>query len=173
MFDWKAAEEVLDVISKEQLVRFLDGVDCDDIYGLGYFCDLLEGVMLVANGRRSFAESLGECGWRSGSTDYEVFRWDIGNWEYPAGVALSSTEEQIQFDEAWENLGSPRSGDDDDRDQKRLEELCIKVLRRLIDDNAFAAADHLEGFMILGPDDLPEDVLSKKKRLDALLNWRD
>lgn len=35
MFDWEAAEEVLYTISKEQIGRFLERVDRDDLYGFG------------------------------------------------------------------------------------------------------------------------------------------
>jgi hypothetical protein len=172
MFDWEAAEEVLYAISKEQVVRFLGGVNCDDLYGLGYFCDPIEGVMLAANTRRHLAASLREYAERFGPADEESFRWDIGNWEYPAGLAFSA-EEQMEFDAAWERLGRPISVSEDDRDQEPLEELCIRVLGRLCGEGVFSAARQLEGFVVLGSDDSPEDVLVKKRHLDNVLNRQD
>jgi hypothetical protein len=168
MFDWKAAEEILYAISKEQVARFLGRIDCDDLYGLGYFCDLNEGVMLVAGTRRHLTASLREHVERFGPTDEETFRWDVGNWEYPAGLALS-TEEQMEYDAAWERIGRPLAETGDDRDPGHLEDLCVRVLRRLCNEGAFAAARRLEGFMVLGPDDSPEAVLLKKRHLDMVL----
>ncbi len=49
--------------------------------------------MLVANGHRYFASSLRDYTERWGSTDDEEFRWNIGNWEHPGGLA--SSEEQM------------------------------------------------------------------------------
>lgn len=133
--------------------------------------------MLVANGHRYFTASLREYTEQWGSTDEEHFRWSIGEWEYPGGLAPSSSEEQMEFDAAWTNLGRPTSGayedGGDDRDQEQLEELCIRVLRRLIAEKVFAPVRRLEGFMILGADDPLKDVLPKKKRLAAALKHRD
>jgi hypothetical protein len=172
MFDWEAAEHVLYTISKLQVMRFLGHADCDDLYGLGYFCDPIEGVMLVANTRSSHDAGLREFIERFGPTDEETYRWDIGNWEYPGGLAVSSTEEQMEFDAAWEALGRPTSGAGDKPDQERLEGLCIRVLMRLRDDGVFSAARDLEGFVVLGPDDSDGDVLVKKRRLDEVLHPR-
>jgi hypothetical protein len=171
MFDWGAAEEVLFTTSKDQVARFLGRVDCDDLYGLGYFCDPIEGVMLVANTRRFLATTLGEYVERFGPTDEETFRWDIGNWEYPAGLALSA-EEQMEFDATWEKLGRPISDLGDEPDQEALEGLCARVLERLWDEGVFWAAQRLEGFVVLGPDDRREDVLVKKRHLDRVLSRR-
>jgi hypothetical protein len=172
MFDWEAAEQVLYAISKAQLTRFLGHVDCDDLYGLGYFCDPIEGVMLVANTRTSHDAGLLEFIGRFGPTDEETYRWDIGNWEYPAGLEVSSAEEQMEFDSAWQGLGRPITSAGDELDQERLEGLCIRVLTRLREDGAFSAARNLEGFVVLGPDDSDGDVLVKKRRLDQVLHPR-
>jgi hypothetical protein len=172
MFDREAAERVLYTISKVQFTRFLSHVDCDDLYGLGYFCDPLEGVMLVANTRSSHDAGLREFIERFGPTDEEAYRWDIGNWKYPGGLAVSSTEEQMEFDAAWEGLGRPISGAGDEDDQECLEVLCIRVLTRLCDDGVFWAARNLEGFVVLGPDDSDLDVLVKKRHLDRVLHPR-
>lgn len=171
MFDWEAAEEVLYAISKEQVARFLGRGDCGDLYGIGFFCDPIEGVMLVANTRRYLSASLREYVEQIDATDEETLRWDIGNWEFPAGLALS-TEEQMEFDAAWERLGRPHEEHDEDRDQVALEELCARVLRRLCDEKVFSDAHSLEGLVVLGPDDPPGDVLVKKRRLDSILNRR-
>jgi hypothetical protein len=50
-FDWPGAEEALNRLSKEQFARFLERVDRCDLYGLGFFCDPIEGVMPAANTR--------------------------------------------------------------------------------------------------------------------------
>jgi hypothetical protein len=138
MFDWEAAEEILYAISKEQVARFLGRADPGDLYALGYFCDPIEGVMLVANTRRHLIASLREYMERFGPTDEETLRWDIGNWEYPAGLA-SSTEEQMKFDATWGKLGRPTLGSGNARDQAALEDLCVRVLRRLCKEGAFGA----------------------------------
>ena len=39
---------------------------------------------------------------------------------------ISSTEEQIEFDAAWAELGRPISGASDELDQERLEELVLQ-----------------------------------------------
>jgi len=172
MFDWEATEHVRYTISKVQVTRFLGHADCDDLYGLGYFCDPIEGVMLVANTRPSHDAGFRACIERFGPADEETYRWDIGNWQYPGGLAVSSTEEQIGFDAAWAELGRPISGAGDELDQERLEELGIRVLTRLRNDGVFLAAKNLKGFVVLGPDDSIVDVLVKKSRLDRILHLR-
>jgi hypothetical protein len=91
-FDWAGAEEALNRLSKEQFARFLERVDRCDLYGLGFFCDPIEGVMPAANTRSFHAACFREYVEGGGRTDEETFRWDTGNWQYPAGLA-SSTEE--------------------------------------------------------------------------------
>ena len=172
MFDREAAEHVPYAISKVRVTRFLGHEDCDDLDGLGYFRDPIEGVMLVANTRSSHDAGFREFIDRFGTADEETYRWDIGNRRYPGGLAVSSTEEQMEFDAAWAELGRPISGAVDEVDQGRLEGLCIRVLKRLRDDGVFSAARNLEGLVVLGPDDSSVDVLVKKRRLDRIPQLR-
>ncbi len=62
---------------------------------------------------------------------------------------------------------------ENDDNQRMLEDLCLKVLRRLIHEGAFSTSSSLEGFTILGPDDGQASVLEKKKRLDSLFQPAD
>lgn len=167
-FNWAEAEEALYRISKDQFTGFLRRADTGDLYGLGFFCDPIEGVMPVANSR-----SFHDAGFRryveqGGTTDEETFRWDIGSWEFPAGLA-ASTEEQMEFDVRWERLWRRLGEPEDDRTPGLLEGLCIRVLRRLTGEGVFSEARDIEGFIVLGPDDRAEDVLKKKGRLDDRL----
>jgi hypothetical protein len=194
MIDFDDAEETLYVISKQQLARYSGRADLDDVYGLGYFCSTFEGVMLVANTRschlaswREYKEEYPgtleeefEQRWddrsfaflaESGMSDEDIYKWWIGNWEWPAGFDLYGSEERSAFDDAWEVYSEPlsRSEDDDEELSTRLQELCIRVLRRLKDDGDFALVKNLEGFMILGPDDMEEQLVSMKQYLDEIL----
>jgi hypothetical protein len=167
-FNWAEAEEALYRISKDQFTGFLRRADTGDLYGLGFFCDPIEGVMPVANTRSCHDAGFRQYVEQGGTTDEETFRWDIGNWEFPAGLA-ASTEEQMEFDAHWERIWSRFTEPKDDRTPGLLEDLCIRVLRRLIDEGVFWDARGIEGFSVLGPDDRAEDVLAKKARLDDLL----
>jgi hypothetical protein len=168
-FDWADAEEALYRISKDQFTGFLRRTDRGDLYGLGFFCDPIEGVMPVANSRSFHDASFRQYVERGGTTDEGTFKWDIGNWEYPAGLA-SSTEEQMEFNARWEGFRGLLSQSDDDRTQEMLEDHCIRVLRRLCDEGVFSDARDIEGLIVLGPDDRAEDVLAKKGRLDGILD---
>ena len=167
-FDWTEAEEALYRISKDQFTGFLRRADTGDVYGLGFFCDPIEGVMPVANTRSFHDAGFRQYVEQGGTTDEETFRWDIGNWEFPAGLA-ASTEEQIGFDAQWERIWGRLGKPADDRTSGLLEDLCIRVLRRLTGEGVFSEARNIEGFIVLGPDDRGEDVLKKKSMLDDLL----
>jgi hypothetical protein len=173
MFDWDHAEEVLYAISKDHLTRFLGQQGRDDIYGLGFFCDLIEGVMLVANTRACHDSSFQESKNWSEKPNEALFRWDIGNWEYPAGLFPSDSEEQAEFDRVWKEVGVPVAySDEDERTQRLLEALCGKVFKRLAEAGVLTPARGLEGLVVLGPDDEDKAILTKKKRLDPILKRR-
>ncbi len=167
-FDWSEAEEALYRMSRDQFAGFLRRADRGDLYGLGFFCDPIEGVMPVANTRSFHDASFRRYVERGGTTDEETFRWDIGNWEFPAGLA-ASTEEQMEFDARWERSWRWHKEPDDDRTSSLLEDRCVKVLIRLKDEGVFAEARNIQGFIVLCPDDRGEDVLKKKSMLDDLL----
>ncbi len=174
MFDWAAAEDRLHRISKKQVVHFLNGAEQDNVYGFGFFCDGYDGtVLLVANTEQYHLSSLRDFEARFGPTDPEVFRWDIGNWKYPAGLFPSSSAEQNEFEDAWKEYREPLSQIDNDDKQGMLEDVCFKVLRRLIQGRAFSDTPSVRGIMILGPLALEESVLEKKKRLNSLLQRDD
>jgi hypothetical protein len=170
MSDWAAAEDGLHRISKKQVVQFLNGAEQDNVYGFGFFCDGYDGtVLLVANTEQYHLSSLCDFEARFGPTDPEVFRWDIGNWKYPAGLFPSSSVEQNEFEDAWKESQEPLSQIDNDDKQEILEDVCFKVLERLIQGRAFSDTTSVKGVMILGPLALQGSVLEKKKRLDSLL----
>jgi hypothetical protein len=170
MFDWAAAEDGLHRISKKQVVHFLNGAEQDNVYGFGFFCDGYDGtVLLVANTEQYHLSSLRDFEARFGPTDPEVFRWDIGNWKYPAGLFPSSSVEQRGFDTAWNEYREPLSEIENDKKQEMLEDLCSGVLMRLFNEGVFSTDSSLMGFTVLGPDDGQEIVLEKKKRFNGLL----
>jgi hypothetical protein len=79
----------------------------------------------------------------------------------------------MEFDARWGEFGGPLSESEEERTPALLEDLCIRVLRRLCDEGVFSEARRIEGFIVLGPDDRVEDVLAKKERLDDLLKSPD
>lgn len=167
MFDWETATHVLHHISKNQVVRFLGGSDEDDIYGFGFFCDASTGVIyLTANTEQYHETGFSEFEKRYGPTDKEVYRWDIGNWKYPGGLFTSSSPEQLDFDRTWRQYQEALSQLEDESKQLFLEEVCLKVLERLVDEGVFSREPALQGFMILGPNDQGEALLAKKRRFN-------
>jgi hypothetical protein len=174
MFDWADAEDGLHRISKKQVVQFLNESEKGDVYGFGFFCDAYDGtVLLVASTEQYHLSSLRDFEARFGPTDPEVFKWDIGNWKYPAGLFPSSSAEQSEFDVAWKEYQELLSQIENDDKQGMLEDVCFKVLRRLIHEGAFSTALSVKGVTILGPLALQENVLEKKKRLDNLFEAAD
>ena len=170
MFDWAVAEDLLYRISKKQIGQFLDRAEQNRVYGFGFFCDGYDGtVFVVANTEHYHRNSLCDFEARSGPTDPEVFRWDIGNWKHPGGLFPSSSVEQREFDTAWKAYLELVSGIENDNTQEMLEELCSKVLMRLFNEGVFSTAASLIGFTVLGPDDGQETAHEKKKRFDGLL----
>lgn len=170
MFDWAAVEDGLHRISKKQVGQFLNRAEQDDVYGFGFFCDGYDrAVLLVANTEQYHQNSLRDFEARFGPTDPEVFRWDIGNWKYPAGLFPSSSVEQREFDTAWNEYQEPLSEIENDKKQEILEDLCSGVLMKLFNEGAFSTASSLMCFTVLSPDDGQEIVLEKKKRFDGLL----
>ena len=171
MFDRAAAEDALHRISKRHVSQFLNGPDGCDTYGFGFFCDAYDGtVCLVANTQQYHLTSLRNFGAQFGPVDRDLFRWDIGNWKYPAGLFSSSSAEQREFYETWKECQVALSQIENDDNQERLEDICFKVLRRLIHEGAFSMAPTGGGVMILGPTALRQNVLERKKRLDRLLD---
>src|SRR5205823_2176245 len=110
----------------------------NDVYGFGFFCDAYDGtILLVANTEQYHLSNLQDFEARVGPTDPEVYKWDIGNWKYPGGLFPSASAEQREFDEAWQEFQKPLSRIDHDEKQARLEEVCVEVLRRLINEGTF------------------------------------
>jgi hypothetical protein len=169
MFDWTAAENLLFHISTRQVAQFLAGPDKDDVYGFGFFCDALTGVCFVANTEPFHLASLRDFESRFGPTEPEIFRWEIGNWKYPAGLFPSSNPEQREFDDGWRENRKTLAAIAENATQTMLEKVCVNVLRRLTQDGAFSAAPGIKGFMVPSPDDPREVVMAKKKLLDTLI----
>ena len=170
MFDWAAAEELLYTISKEHVTDFLDGPIKDQVYGVGVFCDAFAGDVYVV------ADTIeNKAGCSGNFTDIEEQdKWDIGLWKYPGGLFPSNSIEQSAFDNAWGGHREQIAELEGDEKQALLEEVCFRVLRRLILDGVFSPAPNIEGFNILGPDDPQSVVLEKKRHLDQRLAqvWR-
>jgi Uncharacterised protein family UPF0047 len=166
MFDWAAAEDRLHCIAKKHVGQFLNGAEQSDVYGFGFFCDAYNGTaLLVANTEQYYLSSLRDFEARFGPANAEVFKWDIGNWEYPAGLFPSSSAEQDEFEDAWKKeYQEPLSQIENDDKQSMLEEVCFKVLRRLIQARVFSAVPSVKGVTILGPTALKENVLEKRRR---------
>lgn len=174
MIDWEAAEDALVTIARNQILAFQDEVDCSDLYGLGFFADLLEGLQLVANFRDHHESNLLAYQAEWGPTDADVYRWEIGNWQYPAGLDVDNET----FDAVWEPFREPlmeavtaaESQAFEDRCVEHLENLCIRVLDRLESESVFAGLAALEGLTVLGHDDPAEVIIPKKQRLDWILH---
>ncbi|MBP3956059.1 DUF4303 domain-containing protein [Gemmata sp. G18] len=170
MFDRVAAEDRLYCISKKQIAQFLNGVEQDNVYGFGFFCDGYDGtVLLVANTEQYHLSNFLEYEARFGATDSEFFRWDVGNWKYPAGLFSSSSTEQSEFEDAWKEHREPLSQTENEAKQEILEDICFKVLKRLVQERTFSGIPGVKGVTVLGPLALQESVLEKKKSLDRLL----
>lgn len=171
--NWIEAKETLLVLARLQLATFLESEEREDVYGIGFFCDSYQGsVCLVANTNsfhsRKFHEYIAEFGSGEGHEDETTFRWDIGNWKYPAGLVPDA------FNAGWEKFEAALkdatfAGAGDDQDQERLESLAAAILACLVDEGAFAHAPALEGFNVLGPDDPQQSVLVKKSKFDTLV----
>lgn len=172
--NWIEAEETLLLLARRQLATFRQSDEREDVYGFGFFCDSYQGsVCLVANTNsfhhRAFQEYIAEFGSREGHEDETTFRWDIGNWKYPAGLVADG------FNAGWEKFETALkdatfAGAGDDQDQERLERMAATILACLVEEGAFAHACTLEGFIILGPDDPRQSVLVKKSKFDNLVS---
>ena len=174
MFDRVAAEDGLFRTSKRQIDRFLAEGEQDGLYGFGFFCDAFdETVLLVANTEQFHLTSIRSFEAEFGPTDPEIFRWDIGNWKYPAGLFPPVTAEQNLFEVLRKESLEPLSEVDGDDKQGMLEEICFNVLRRLIRGRTFSPVSTLRGVTVLGPTLLLENVLDRKKRLDSLFTSAD
>ena len=173
MLDWAAVVDRLHHISKQEVARFLAGPDAENVYGIGFFCDASNGrVYLVANTGQYHTTSLRDFETRAGTTDPDVFKWDIGNWKYPGGLFPSSSAEQQAFDKAWRELGASLSHIANETKQAMLEVVCVEVLTRLIKEDSFAPAYHLEGVTVLGPDDRGARLVERKQNMDGLLKTK-
>src|SRR5437667_7730391 len=88
-------------LSKEYLNQFRQSSG-SDFYGVGFFCDAYSGdVLVVANSEDYHREAFGR---HSGTSSEDRFRWEIGNWNYPAGLFPSSSAEQRAFEEKWAKI---------------------------------------------------------------------
>ena len=170
MLDWSAARETLHKISKKHLHQFFVEQAAEEVYGFGFFCDAFQGsVYLVANSLGFHQRKLKDFISQFGPTDEQTFKWEIGNWQFPGGLFRSSSPEQIEFDSAWNPVRQSLEQMDGNGKQDVLEEVCIGVLERLIQEDTFSPAVDVQGFIVLGPDDRSEVVMVKKHRLDARL----
>jgi hypothetical protein len=169
MFDWTAAADTLYQISKKQLTDFFRSQGADDIYGIGFFSDVIEGVLLVANTEDYYLSSLRDFEAKWGATDREVFRWEIGNWQYPCGLFPSSSVQQDEFYYEWKKVRMQPGWFVSDETQLVLEGICRDVLARLHQEDAFSPARNLKGLTVVGHDDSPPDILRQKERMDVLL----
>jgi hypothetical protein len=151
--DW--LKKRLLALSKEQFLMFWEKTG-SDVYGVGFFCDALSGdVFLVANTRKYHNESFATSGLPAEREN--LFRWDIGNWEWPGGLFPSSSSEQRSFDESWAKarIGVTLT-------QQLLEEICNAVLIELHDMQG-SPLTAVEGMIVLGPDDNDQTILEKAK----------
>jgi hypothetical protein len=140
-------------LSKEQLLMFWEKTG-SDVYGVGFFCDAVNGVVfLVANTRKYHNESFATSG--IPVERESLFRWDIGNWEWPGGLFPSSSSEQLSFDESWAKaiIGVTLT-------QQCLEEICKAVLIEL-HDMPGSPLTGVEGMIVLGPEDNDQTILQK------------
>ena len=161
MLDWSAAKETLYRISKKHLRQFLAGQVVKEFYGFGFFCDAYQGsVYLVANSLEYHHRTFKDFITQYGTTDEQTFKWDIGNWEFPGGLFRSSSPEQMEFDSAWNPIRQSLEQMDGDGKQDVLEDVCIGVLERLIQEDTFSPAVDVQGFIVLGPDDRSEVVMA-------------
>ena len=163
--------KTLYVHAKEQFGLLFHGAEKDDVYGVGFFCDISVGdALCVANTEQYYQSSLRAFEAQFGAANADQFRWDIGNWKYPAGLPSVSSED---FHADWRPYQESLRELADDQAQQKLEQMCGSVLERLCDEGIFSGARGLEGFNILGPDDPANVVLAKRQRLQSLLRHKD
>lgn len=165
--DWAAAAEALFELSRSQVARFLGAAPKGRIYGFGFFCDSYAGIVyLVANTSEYHCRSLHDYTAKFGPIEEELFKWDIGNWQYPGGLFPSASPDQREFDSEWEKHGQLIAGLHDDSAQPRLEEICAAVLDRLVCAGAFEEIPNLEATIVCGLYDRGMALLAKKKAVE-------
>ena len=144
--------ERLFALAKDQLLLF--SKQAHDLYGFGFFCDALSGdVFLVANTRGFHDESVKKL---TSPAFGPSFKWDIGNWKWPAGLFPSSSNEQREFDVAWARA----RGAVKDLSQGALEDCCNAVLMELYNMRE-SPLNGVEGLIVLGPED-NENTIGQK-----------
>ena len=173
--DWAAAAETLYRAAREQFTRFLAGPVREQVYAVGFFFDPVAGdVYPVANTMdhhlRSFKALVDEYG----PTDQQEYLWNSGNWEYPAGLFPSASQEFKVYDDAWaphREAVQAVSVEADDAGIARLDSdlrrLCVGVLRRLAADGYFAGCPHLMGYVVQSPFDESSDLASQQAQVTA------
>jgi hypothetical protein len=127
-------------------------------YGFGFFCDASNGlVYLVANSEEFHQESFNNMLSLMNTANEDQFKWDIGNWQFPAGLFPSASAEQRQFERGWVEIRNKSP----ELTQKDLEKCCKAVLMKLhgISDSPLAG---IEGLIVLGPDDSNNDIVTKR-----------
>jgi hypothetical protein len=174
IFDWQTAKETLLSISFSEIEAFLASPRTRHVYGIGYFCHNSYGhVLLVANSTdyherafRDFCQKYGLC-------DEDEFKWQIGNWEYPAGIAEGCGQQSKQYTEGWrpyrEKIEAALTADIDNHPGGFLREACSEVLRKLIRNGAFRSASQPLGFTVMDVDDLSCQGLRTKLEFDTFL----
>ena len=161
-FPWHDAKQTLLRISRAELQSFFQSDRSQDVYGVGFFCHNSYGdVLLVANTadyhRASFqgyVEQFGIC------NEIE-YKWNIGNWQYPAGIAAGPNQQSPEYSRSWapyqKIIDEMTMSEAVDHAGDQLRNLCCEVLQSLISEGLFdARLPHL-GFTVMDVDD-PDSV---------------
>ena len=172
-FDWQAARSALLQVSALEISDFLQSDRAVGVYGIGYFCHNSYGnVLLVANTDEYHDKSYREFVQRWGPYEEDHYRWEIGNWCFPAGIASKGPGQvSEQYSSGWAPYEKVIDGamGDDDSPGLRLRDFCVETLRQLIRDGVFQDSIPHLGFTVMDVDDPDERGFLTKLEFDRFL----
>jgi hypothetical protein len=177
-FPWHDAKQTLLRISQSEIQSFLQTARSRNIYGIGYFCHNSYGdVLLVANTTDYHKDSFRRYVERFGPCDEDDFRWDIGNWQYPAGIATGPGQQSFDYQSSWEPfrraIDQTTTDETVDHRGALLRNLCLDVLQSLITKGIFDRYLPNLGFTVMDVDDPGTAGLETKKSFDSFVSNRD
>ena len=177
-FPWHDAKQTLLRISQPEIRTFLQSDRSRGLYGIGYFCHNSYGdVLIVANTTdfhrdsfRGYVEEFGPC-------HEDEFKWDIGNWQYPAGIANGPGQQSPDYQSSWEpfrkTIDQPTVNGAVDHPGAQLRNLCCDVLQSLITKGIFDAYLPNLGFTVMDVDDPGTAGPATKMDFDSFVSNRE
>jgi hypothetical protein len=171
-FDWGTAKSTLLRISALEIAEFLRSDRFDGVYGFGYFCHNSYGsVLLTANTTDHHEQSYHDFVSKFGRYDKDHFKWDIGNWKYPAGIGQGPGQQSDQYQRGWRPFAGAIDAAMASEASPGLElrGFCIAVLRQLLHDGVFQKRTQSLGFTVMDVDDREEEGYLTKLEFDSYL----